>query len=115
MLIHTLGIGPYLPKFRSAAGNPLLLEDVLLRHPKLRLYVENAGYPFAEEMIAMMYQHTDLYADVSTITWVIPQEAFYAYLGQFVTAGLSKRLMFGSDQMRWPETIGRGRPAVTSV
>jgi uncharacterized protein len=37
VLIHTLGIGPYLPTFRSAAGSPLLLEDVLVRHPKLRL------------------------------------------------------------------------------
>jgi hypothetical protein len=45
VLIHTLGIGPYLPSFRSAAGRPLLLEDVLVRHPRLRLFVENAGYP----------------------------------------------------------------------
>jgi hypothetical protein len=36
VLIHTLGIGPYLPEFRVAAGSPLLLEDVLVRHPKLR-------------------------------------------------------------------------------
>lgn len=33
VLIHTLGIGPYMPGFRSAAGNPLLLEDVLVHHP----------------------------------------------------------------------------------
>ena len=28
VLIHTLGIGPYLPGFRSAMGSPLLLEEV---------------------------------------------------------------------------------------
>jgi uncharacterized protein len=55
-LIHTEGIGPYLPGFRSAAGNPVLLEGVLIRHPKLRLFVENAGYPYRGEMIAMMYR-----------------------------------------------------------
>ena len=38
-------------------GNPVLLEDVLVRHPKLRLVVENAGYPYRGEMIAMMYQY----------------------------------------------------------
>jgi hypothetical protein len=54
VLIHTLGIGPYMPHFRSAAGSPRLLEDVLVRHPKLRLFVENAGYPYRDEMIAMM-------------------------------------------------------------
>ena len=67
VLIHTAGIGPYLPGFRSAAGSPLLLEDVLVRHPKLRLFVENTGYPYRDEMIAMMTQYPQLHGDVSTI------------------------------------------------
>lgn len=112
VLIHTAGIGPYMPGFRSAAGNPLLLEDVLVRHPKLRLYLENAGYPYRGEMIAMMYQYPQLYADVSTITWVIPRSAFYDYLEALVRAGLGKRLMFGSDQMRWPDKIGKAIEAI---
>jgi uncharacterized protein len=106
VLVHTLGIGPELPGFRSAAGNPLLLEEVLVRHPKLRIYVENAGYPFRGEMVAMMTQYPQLYADVSTISWVLPRTAFYEYLEALVKAGLGQRLMFGSDQMRWPEKIG---------
>jgi predicted TIM-barrel fold metal-dependent hydrolase len=112
VLIHTEGIGPYLPGFRTAAGNPVLLEDVLVRHPKLRLFVENAGYPYRGEMIAMMYQYPQLHADVSTISWVIPRLAFYDYVEAFVRAGLGKRLMFGSDQMRWPEKIGEGIEAI---
>ena len=111
-LIHTLGIGPYLPAFRVAAGSPLLLEDVLVRHPKLRLFVENAGYPYRGEMIAMMTQYPQLHADVSTITWVVPRAAFYDYLEALVRAGLGKRLMFGSDQMRWPEKIAEGIDAI---
>jgi predicted TIM-barrel fold metal-dependent hydrolase len=106
VLIHTAGIGPRLPGFRSAAGNPLLLEEVLVRHPDLRMYVENAGYPFLGEMIAMMTQYPNLYADLSTITWVLPRSAFHDYLRDLMDAGLGKRLMFGSDQMRWPEAIG---------
>ena len=112
VLIHTLGIGPYMPHFSSAAGSPLLLEEVLVSHPKLRLFVENAGYPFLNEMIAMMYQYPQLYADVSTITWVIPRTAFYDYLKALVRAGLGKRLMFGSDQMVWPEKIGAAVEAI---
>lgn len=112
VLIHTLGIGPYMPHFRSAAGSPLLLEDVLVNHPKLRIFVENAGYPYRDEMIAMMYQYPQLYADVSTISWVIPRTAFYDYLKAFVRAGLGKRLMFGSDQMVWPEKIGAAVEAI---
>lgn len=112
VLIHTLGIGPYMPHFSTAAGSPLLLEEVLIRHPNLRLFVENAGYPYRDEMIAMMYQYPQLYADVSTITWVIPRTAFYDYLEAFMKAGLGKRLMYGSDQMVWPEKIGAGIEAI---
>lgn len=112
VLIHTEGIGPYLPGFRTAAGNPVLLEEVLVRHPKLRLFVENSGYPYRGEMIAMMYQYPQLYGDVSTISWIIPRTAFYDYLEAFVRAGLGQRLMFGSDQMRWPQKIGKGIEAI---
>lgn len=112
VLIHMAGIGPYLPSFRAEAGKPLLLEEVLIRHPNLRIFVENAGYPYLDDMIAMMYQYPQLYADVSTITWVIPRSAFYRYLEALVRAGLGKRLMYGSDQMRWPEMIAVGIEAI---
>jgi uncharacterized protein len=112
VLIHSAGIGPYLPGFRSAAGSPLLLEDVLVRHPNLRLFVENAGYPYRDEMIAMMTQYPQLHGDVSTIAWVVPRAAFYDHLEALVRAGLGKRLMFGSDQMRWPEKIGEAIEAI---
>ena len=45
VLIHTLGNGAFRPGFRVAAGNPTLLEDVLVLYPDLRLYVENCGFP----------------------------------------------------------------------
>jgi len=112
VLIHTEGIGPPLPTFRSAAGSPILLEAVMVRHPKLRIFVENTGYPYLDEMIAMMYQYPQLYGDLSTITWIIPPSAFYDYLQRLIQAGLGKRLMFGSDQMRWPEMIGKGIEAI---
>jgi predicted TIM-barrel fold metal-dependent hydrolase len=115
VLIHTLGIGPYLPGFRVAAGNPVLLEDVLVRHPKLRLYVENCGYPYLGEMKAMMYQYPQLHCDVSTITWIVPREAFDDYLRSLVHAGLGGRVMFGSDQMRWPEKIADGIEAIENA
>ena len=112
VLIHTEGIGPALPTFRAAAGRPLLLEEVLVRHPDLKVFVENAGYPFLDEMTAMMYQYPNLYGDLSTITWVIDRAAFHRYVEALVGAGLGKRLMFGSDQMRWPEKIGEAVEAI---
>lgn len=112
VLIHTAGIGPPLPGFRTNAGSPRLLEDVLARHRDLRVFIENSGYPFLDDTIAMMYQYPNLYGDLSTITWVIPRPAFHRYVEALVRAGLGKRLMFGSDQMRWPEKIGDAIEAI---
>jgi uncharacterized protein len=115
VLIHTEGIGPPVPGFRTSAGSPLLLEDVLVRHRNLRVFVENSGYPFLDDMIAMMYQYPQLYGDLSTITWVIPRPAFHRYVEALVRAGLAKRLMFGSDQMRWPEKIDEAVEAIRAA
>ena len=114
-LIHCEGIAGPSPKFRISDGNPLLIEDVLKKHPKLRLYVENAGWPFLGEMIALMYRYPQVYADLSTISWIIPRPAFHSYLKGLMDAGLGERLMFGSDQMAWPETIGMAIEAIETA
>lgn len=112
--LHT-GFGPpgatyeCCPKFRAALGNPLSAEDALARHPKLRLYLMHAGFPFLEETIALMHAHPQVYADVGVIDWVLPRPEFHAYLKalmQHTDCGLPRRVMFGSDQMIWPEAIG---------
>ena len=93
------------PKYRASKGNPLLLEEALQRHPKLRVYVMHAGWPFLDEMKALLWAHPQVYAGLGVINWAIPREEFHDYLRQLVRAGFGKRLMFGSDQMVWPEVI----------
>lgn len=85
------------PNYRGAVGSPLLLEDLLLRHPKLRLYVMHAAYPFRDEMIYMLYMHPQLYVDVAVLQWAIPRAAYLRFLRELVEAGFAKRIMFGSD------------------
>lgn len=93
-------------KYRVRFGNPLLLEDVLARHPHLRIYVMHYGSPFVDEMIAMLYSYPQLYVDVAANDWNFPRKQFYGALRRLVDAGFGKRIMFGSDQMIWPQTIG---------
>jgi len=99
---------PYLgsPRFRAGLGNPRTLEEVLIRHPKLRIYLQHAGYPYLQETKALMLVYPQVYADLAAIDWIIPREEFHDYLRNLMRAGLGKRLMFGSDQMVWPEAIG---------
>jgi predicted TIM-barrel fold metal-dependent hydrolase len=82
---------------------------------RLRLYIENAGFPFLDETIALLYRYPNVYVDVSTITWLIPRPMFQHYLRGLMDAGLGKRVMFGSDQMEWPETIGLAIDAINAA
>jgi hypothetical protein len=92
-------------KYSPAAGRPLDLEPLLARHPKLRLYVMHYGSPLVEEMIALLYAHPNVYVDVAQNDWGFPRAHFYAQLKQLIDAGFGKRIMFGSDQMIWPDAM----------
>lgn len=101
--IHT--IGP--PAYRVALGSPLLLEKVLVRHPKLRVYVMHYGSPLVDEMIAMLFSHPNLYVDIAANNWGFPRKQFYEHLRKMIDAGFEKRILFGSDQMAWPAAIAK--------
>ena len=103
------------PKFRNSPGNPALLEDVLIRHPKLRVYMMHAGYPYLQETKAVMHMYPQVYADLGAIDWLQPREESHEYLRTLVRAGFGKRLMFGSDQMVWPEGIGMAIEGIESA
>lgn len=108
--LHT-GLGPpggphtFAPKFRTTLGKPTLFEPVLVRHPKMKAFIAHAGWPYISETIAMMYIYPELYTDIGVLNWALPKEAFYAALKQLMDAGFGKRIMFGTDQMLWPEAI----------
>ena len=64
------------PEYRARLGSPFLLEDVLVRHPKLRVYVMHYGSPLVDEMIAVLYTHPQVYVDIGGIQWTYPREYF---------------------------------------
>ena len=101
--------------YRASMGSPFLLEDVLRRHPKLRIYVMHYGSPLVDEMIAMMFTHPNLYVDVACNNWGFPRAQFHAALRRMVDAGFIKRIMFGSDQMYWPDAIGEAIKAIETA
>jgi uncharacterized protein len=92
---------------RARYHSPLALEEVLVRHPRLRVFVMHAGYPMLDEMLAVLYAHPQVYVEVAAIVWHIPREGFYRYLRALVETGHGKRVMFGSDNLGWPGLIER--------
>ena len=116
-----MGLGPrgvvYIgyPNYRASLSNPLLLEEVLVRHPKLRVYVMHAGWPMLDEMIHLLYSYPQVYVDVGDIDWAIPRKEFHSYLRRMVEAGYGERIMFGSDQVIWPERIREAIEAIETA
>lgn len=106
------GITESCPKFRVSVGNPLLLEELLNRRPKLRVRIAHMGFPFLEETIGILNVYPQVYVDTSAIDWIETREGFYSYLKELIKYGFAKRIMFGSDQMTWPDAIGMAVEAI---
>lgn len=117
--VHT-GLGPpgatydCCPGYRAALADPLLIEDALARHPDLRVYIMHAGFPFLEETLALLLSHPQVYVDISAINWMTQREAFHRYLRELMLF-VPERVMFGSDQMIWPDAIGMAIEGVESA
>lgn len=96
------------PNFRLRFGNPLLLEDMLVEYPDLKVYMMHAGGggPYAEYAFMMMGMYPQLYTDIALLTWLPPPDVLEGFLRDAKRMGLLDRIMFGTDQMTWPEAIG---------
>ena len=57
--------------FVAQWGNPLLLEDLLAKHPKLRVQVMHAGYPMIDNMRTLLQANSHVYVDVVGLIWSI--------------------------------------------
>ncbi len=108
--IHIDGGGPGAayngtPGYRARLQNPFTLEEVLVKHPKLRVYVMHAAFPMIEPLEAMLLAHPQLHVELGYIASVEPRPAYYRFLRRLVEDGFGDRIMFGSDQMIWPGMI----------
>jgi predicted TIM-barrel fold metal-dependent hydrolase len=109
--IHTGGGPPRTPytccpKFRLSLGDPLLVEDVLVKYPKLKVYVMHAGGFFPQNALMLMTMYPHVYVDIGALSWTpIAGDMLEPFLREAKRRRMLDRVMFGSDQMRWPEAI----------
>jgi uncharacterized protein len=102
------------PAFSMAAGDPLLLEEVLLHHKRLRLFVMHAGWPRLDSMLALLYSNPNVYVDIAALqaTYIVPRAGYVRYLQELVESGFAKRIMFGSD---FSDQVGPGIDAILAA
>ena len=91
------------PKFRTYLGNPQLIEEVLVKHPKLKIQLMHLGFPWLQETKAIMNVYPQVYADIACMNWLDLFADFYSYLKSFIDGGLWK------THYVWLRSSGMGR------
>src|SRR5260221_13974003 len=85
-----------MPKFRGSMGNPLLLEELLAGHPKLRVQVMHAGYPMIDNMPTLLKAISHVYVDVPGLIGTYPFKEGNRYIERLSDAGFEDSGMFGT-------------------
>jgi predicted TIM-barrel fold metal-dependent hydrolase len=93
---------------------PILLDEVAIRFPGLRMVQAHVGHPWEAECAVTIRKHPNLYADISGIhgrPW-----RFYQALITCVEYGVADKLLFGSDfPFFTPEATAEGLRQVNAI
>lgn len=112
VLIHTGFSGPnpqqvLSPAFRIQTANPLLLEDVIIDFPDLKIVMMHMGWPFYDEALYMLGTYPHVYLETSVAVWLLGDQLFNRMLNEMVATAGSEKILYGSLQMAWPSNISR--------
>jgi uncharacterized protein len=66
-------------------------------------------------MMALMAAHPQVYAEFGFLTAGYRDRDIWPYLRAFVDAGFEDRILYGTDQMVWPELIDAALERVRST
>jgi predicted TIM-barrel fold metal-dependent hydrolase len=95
-------------------SNPMLLEDVAVACPDLRIIISHLGHPWEADCVVLIRKHPNLYANISALHYR-PWRHWQA----FITAleyGVENKLIFGSDfPSATPEQLIAGLHKVNDI
>jgi uncharacterized protein len=93
IMIHQATTFPSTGHLRYAL--PILLDEVAIRFPKLKIVMAHLGHPWEAECVVTVRKHPNLYTDLSALhgrPW-----RFYQAMITAVEYGIGDRILFGSD------------------
>ena len=91
-------------------ARPILLDEIALRYPKLKIVIAHVGHPWFDEAIAVVRRHPHVYADISglvTRRWLL-----YQALVSAIEYRVEHKLLFGTDYPFFSATADDRRPAL---
>ena len=80
---------------RLVDANPLLLDDVAIAFPELRIVIAHMGHPWVHEAVVVMRRHENVYADTSAIA--NRPTVLATALSAAKEYGVLDKVLFGSD------------------
>ena len=85
-------------------GRPLLLDEVMVRLPRLRVVASPPGWPWVHELIGVAWRHRNLYIAVSAVRpkYLAVAGAGYEGLLQYGNTVLQDRIVFGTSYPMQP-------------
>jgi len=57
----------YVPQLTMDYGRPIYLDEVAGHFPELTIIAGHGGWPWVEEMMALLWRHNNIYTDISAI------------------------------------------------
>lgn len=76
-------------------AHPLLMDEIAILHPELRVVMAHMGHPWQRETIVTIRKHPHVYADVSALHY--RPWSFYEAMRVATEWGALEKLLFGSD------------------
>ena len=49
--------------------------------------------------------HPNVYVDIAVVNWILPEKEVINYILALTDSGFGDRILYGSDQMVWPDII----------
>ena len=95
-------------------ANPIMLEDIAVACPNLRMIIAHMGHPWETECMVLIRKHPHLYADISALHYR-PLRHYQAFMTA-LEYGVEHKLIFGSDfPSATPEQVITGQGKVNDV
>lgn len=94
------------PNTPAKYAHPLEYEEVLIRHPRLKVCLTHFAWPWVREMVMLMIKYPNVYTDTSLLYLDSPEESmaqlFTKDMGpRWFERGFAKQVMFGSNTPRF--------------
>jgi len=80
-------------------GRPLLLDEVMVHFPELRVIASPPGWPWVHELIGVAWRHRNVYIGVSAVRpkYLDVENSGYEALLQYGNTVLQDRMIFGTS------------------